>query len=139
MANITEHQPRRPPLPDSWIRKLFAEMHGNYGAKWVQMWATGERLQDGSDAGMKVAMSVWAEKLAGFADKPEAVRAVLNSLPDQVPTLPKFLELCREQARKIAPTAKMIENTLTEDQIRANRERIASMVQGLARKTRAAP
>jgi len=59
MSSITEHQPSRQPLPDSWIRKLFAEMHGNYGAAWGKMWATGERLPDGSDAGMKVAMSVW--------------------------------------------------------------------------------
>lgn len=99
MTNAVTSQQRQP-LPETWVRKLFAEMHGNYGSRWLSMWATGEKLADGSDAGVAVAMRVWAEKLAGFADKPEAIKAVLANLPETVPTLPKFLEACREQARK---------------------------------------
>ena len=97
---LARQQTQRSPLPDAWVRKLFAELHGNYGSRWLAMWATGEKLADGSDAGIAVAMRVWAEKLAGFADKPEAIKAVLANLPETVPTLPKFLESCREQARK---------------------------------------
>jgi len=52
------------------------------------------------DAGICNAMKTWSIKLAGFEDFPEAIDAVLASLPEDPPTLPHFLALCRDEARK---------------------------------------
>ncbi len=85
----------RQPLPLGWVRKLFAELQGNYGTRFLDMWRSGQTNVDGDDVGLQNAMSLWAERLGGFRDKPEAIRRVLDALPEHPPTLPKFLELCR--------------------------------------------
>jgi len=77
------------------VRKLFAELQGNYGTRFLDMWRSGQTNVDGDDVGLQNAMSLWAERLGGFRDKPEAIRRVLDALPEHPPTLPKFLELCR--------------------------------------------
>lgn len=130
---------QRQPLPDAWVRKLFAELHGNYGSRWLSMWATGEKLEDGSDAGMAVAMRVWAGKLSGFSDRPDAIKRVLANLPVEVPTLPKFLELCRESAR-VPSGALALENKPTAEQWARSREaakRIADLVRRMSVEPRA--
>ena len=65
----------RAPMPAKWVGRIFAELQGNYGSKFLSMWATGETLPNGSDAGLSIAMQVWGQKLAGFSDKPEAIKA----------------------------------------------------------------
>ena len=85
----------RQPLPIGWIRKLFAELQGNYGTRFLDMWRSGQTNIDGDDVGLQNAMSLWAEKLGGFRDKPEAIRRALDALPEHPPTLPRFVELCR--------------------------------------------
>ena len=85
----------RQPLPMGWIRKLFAELQGNYGTRFLDMWRSGQTNIDGDDVGLQNAMSLWAERLAGFADRPDAIRRVLDTLPKHPPTLPEFVELCR--------------------------------------------
>lgn len=78
-----------------WVRKLFAELQGSYGTRFLDMWRTGQTNVDGDDVGLQNAMSLWAEKLGGFRDRPEAIRRALNALPEHPPTLPRFVELCR--------------------------------------------
>ena len=81
------------PLPDSWIGRIFDHMSGLYGSKFSDLWR-------GSDLG--TVRRIWAEKLAGFASMPKAIKEALDALDDKPfpPTLPEFLALCREAGRR---------------------------------------
>ena len=113
------------PLPSAWIGKIFATMQGHYGSRFVNMWKTGDMLQNGQDAGYMNAMHTWAEKLGGFQDHPECIAYVLEGLPDTPPTLPQFLELCRRAPRK---EPLKLGHTLTPDEIKRNKERLDSLL-----------
>jgi hypothetical protein len=82
------------------VRKLFAELQGNYGTRFLDMWRSGQTNVDGDDVGLQNAMSLWAEKLAGFRERPDAIRRVLDTLPPHPPTLPEFVALCRQSCPK---------------------------------------
>ena len=90
----------RQPLKRSWVRKLFAELQGNYGTRFLDMWRSGQADTNGDDVGLQNAMDMWAEKLAGFRERPDAIRRVLDTLPKHPPTLPEFVELCRQSCPK---------------------------------------
>ena len=90
----------RQPLPLGWVRKLFAELQGNYGTRFLDMWRSGQADTNGDDVGLQNAMDMWAEKLAGFRERPDAIRRVLDTLPKHPPTLPEFVELCRTSCPK---------------------------------------
>lgn len=96
----------RQPLPMGWVRKLFGELQGNYGTRFLDMWRSGQTNVDNDDVGLLNAMELWAEKLAGFRDHPEAIRRVLDTLPPHPPTLPEFVALCRQSCPK--PTHKAL-------------------------------
>ncbi len=70
-------------------------MQGHYGTRFLNMWKTGQTLADGTDVGVKNAMACWAEKLSGFAEQPERIKRVLDTLPAEPPSLPQFVDLCR--------------------------------------------
>jgi len=118
----------RQPLPAIWVSKIFATMQGHYGARFVNMWKTGELLPNGQDAGYANAQRFWAEKLAGFEDHPECIAHALESLPDTPPTLPQFLELCRRAPRK---EPLMLVHNLTPEDIARNKERLNEIKQQL--------
>ncbi len=84
-------------LPELWIEKIFSEMLASYGSKFNDLWR-GSNLAD--------VKAMWARKLAGFEDKPKAIRAALDALDERPfpPTLPEFLLLCRDAARRFGPT-----------------------------------
>jgi hypothetical protein len=84
-----------PRLPERWVAKIFQELQGNYGSRFLNQWKTGQVLPDGSDLGHVNAMATWGKKLAGFASQPERIRRVLDDLPADPPSLPQFVELCR--------------------------------------------
>jgi hypothetical protein len=107
----------RAPMPAKWVSRIFAELQGNYGSKFLGMWATGETLPNGTDAGLSIAMQVWGQKLAGFADKPEAIKSVLATLPTFPPTLPEFLAMCRNAAQATLPVSARITNDPTAEEI----------------------
>jgi len=90
----------RQPLPLGWVRKLFGELQGNYGTRFLDMWRSGQTDTNGDDVGLQNAMALWAEKLAGFRERPDAIRRVLDTLPKHPPTLPEFVELCRTSCPK---------------------------------------
>ena len=83
----------RPALPDAWIGRIFDHMTGMYGSRFADLWR-------GSD--LNTVRRMWAEKLAGFADMPKAIKEALDALDDKPfpPTLPEFLALCREAGRR---------------------------------------
>jgi len=82
------------------VRKLFGELQGNYGTRFLDMWRSGQTDTNGDDVGLQNAMALWAEKLAGFRERPDAIRRVLDTLPKHPPTLPEFVELCRTSCPK---------------------------------------
>ena len=118
----------RPPLPMNWINKIFATMQGHYGTRFMNMWKTGESLDNGQDAGLYNAQRTWAEKLAGFEDHPECIAYVLESLPETPPTLPQFVDLCRRAPRK---EPLMLVHNLTPEDIARNKERLNEIKQQL--------
>lgn len=85
----------RQPLPLGWVRKLFAELQGSYGTRFLDMWRSGQSNIDGEDVGLLNALGLWAERLGGFRERPDALRRALDTLPKHPPTLPEFVELCR--------------------------------------------
>lgn len=82
------------------MRKLFGELQGNYGTRFLDMWRSGQTDTNGDDVGLQNAMDMWAEKLAGFRERPDAIRRVLDTLPPHPPTLPEFVALCRTSRPK---------------------------------------
>lgn len=109
------------PLPSAWINKIFATMQGHYGTRFLNMWKSGDTLDNGQDAGLYNAQRTWAEKLAGFEEHPECISHALESLPDIPPTLPQFLEMCRRAPKK---EKLMLVHNLTPDDIKRNKERL---------------
>lgn len=86
--------PAKPPaLPERWIEGLFDRMAAMYGSKFADLWRGTEPAK---------VRAMWAEKLAGFADQPKAIKAALDALDERPfpPTLPEFLQLCREAAKR---------------------------------------
>lgn len=95
-------------LPDGWVIRIFDHMAAMYGSKFADLWR-------GTDPEKVRAM--WAEKLARFADKPKAIKLAIDSLDDKPfpPTLPEFLALCREAAKRIGDNKPALPHKLTED------------------------
>ena len=87
---------KRMSLPEAWIDRIFERLSCFYGSKFADMWRGTDPVQ---------LKAVWSEKLAGFHDRPEIIRHALESLDDRPwpPTLPEFLEVCRNQARRLGP------------------------------------
>ena len=88
-------------LPERVIERIFAEMLAMYGAKFSDLW----RSADIADV-----KAMWARKLAGFESTPNVFRAALNALDDRPfpPTLPEFLSLCREAARRMGTSTPLL-------------------------------
>ena len=112
-------------LPDSWARKIFDEMHNHYGNRFLNMWKLNQYLPNGEDVGIVKAMNSWSEKLGGFSDHPECLRFALNNLPEEPPTLPTFVNLCRQAPKKFAPA---LDHKPTEEEIARNKSRFADVV-----------
>lgn len=102
-------------LPQRYVAKIFQELQGNYGARFLNQWKTGQVLEDGTDAGVINAMSMWGKKLFGFIDRPECIRHVLDRLPNDPPTLPQFVELCRDAARRMGAAQAALPHKMTAD------------------------
>lgn len=108
-------------LPERWVAKIFRELQGNYGSRFLNQWKTGQALEDGTDAGIRNAMQAWSKKLGGFADMPSVLSAVLACLPEEPPSLPEFVSLCRNQASRFAGgTARLEHKPTPEEKARAD-------------------
>jgi hypothetical protein len=113
------------PLPDSWVQKIFSTMLGHYGARWLNLWKLNQTLPNGEDVGVVNAMRTWAEKLGGFADHPECISRALETLPNEPPSLPQFLDMCRKAPLE---QPKALEHKLTDDDIKRNKERLEKLL-----------
>lgn len=103
-----------------WVRKLFGELQGSYGTRFLDMWRSGQTNLDGDDVGLLNAMALWAEKLAGFRDRPDAIRRALDNLPPHPPTLPEFVGLCRTNCPP--PEFKALPSPGPDEETRASRK-----------------
>lgn len=116
-------------MPDSWVEKLFQKFEDWYGAKWAAQYGSFPRER---------VKATWAEELAGFASIPGAIADALTvqKADEWPPTLPKFLQVCRDQARRIgtAPKGPVLEHKLSPEEIQRNRERIAAISASLSKK-----
>lgn len=91
-------------LPEPWVERIFQRMHGLYGNLWLDRYRVGQTNTNGLDVGIENAKTVWGEELAGFAARPGAIAHALDQLRHVrlPPTLPEFLELCRQAPRQEA-------------------------------------
>lgn len=83
-------------LRDTWVTEIFRRMELTFGSKFSNLW----RNVDPEEM-----RRYWAEKLAGFADNPEAIKSAMDACDARTepPNLPEFLQLCRDAARRQAP------------------------------------
>lgn len=109
-------------LPDRWVAKIFQDMQGNYGSRFLNQWKTGQSLPDGTDAGVRNAMNTWANKLGGFTDCPSVFATVLANLPAEPPSLPQFHESCRIAMKGEQDRQTKIEYKLSPEDIERNRQ-----------------
>ncbi|WP_119157441.1 hypothetical protein [Caldimonas tepidiphila] len=74
-------------LPSDWVDALFARLSVRYGRDFLSRW-------EGLD--LALVKADWAEELAGFAGRPEAIKHGLEHLPPgKPPTVGEFAALCR--------------------------------------------
>lgn len=117
-------------LPDDWIEKLFRKFEDWYGAKWA--------AQYGAFPRERVKRS-WAEELGGFDGAGVVIGKALeaqkgNPFP---PTLPEFLLLCREAARRVGGSGALaLPHKMTDEEMEINRQRAAELIGRLARSKR---
>ncbi|MDR2209375.1 MAG: hypothetical protein LBE22_10455 [Azoarcus sp.] len=102
-------QSKRTPLPDTLVERIFSQLQGMYGSLWLDRWRDGVQIERGGkrfDQGLLLAKATWAKELAGFADQPKRISVALDACRHRPlpPTLPEFIELCR-QAPDDAPAA----------------------------------
>lgn len=115
-------------LPRAWVEKIFTRLQGVYGREFLGQYGTG--MVNGVDPGIENAKQVWAEELAGFIRWPDAIAYALEHLPERTPNAIKFRELCRMSPRKEDKPLEL-EHKLTEEQMSANKKRVAEMLKGL--------
>ena len=114
-------------LPDLWVQKIFATLQGNYGSRFINMYKTGQQLDDGRDAGIVNAMNEWADKLGVYQDSPETLKLVLDALPKEPPVLPEFYALC-VQHRVIPKYAALPKPKVSQQEGKIQLDKIKAMM-----------
>lgn len=85
------------PLPAAWVDRLFARLQGVYGRDFTYQFSNVDST--GFDVGLANARQVWAEELGGFSEHPEAIAYALENLPERIPNVIVFREICRKAPR----------------------------------------
>lgn len=106
----------RPPLPSTEIARVFRELQGNYGSRFLNQWKTGQVTEGGSDAGVQNALRTWARALSGFADNLPAIDGALANLPEDPPSLPAFVQMCRAAAIRLNEGAPRLAHQMTPEE-----------------------
>lgn len=85
----------KPPLPMSWVDRIFTKLALIYGRRWAACW-------DGLD--IAAVKADWAHELASFTTWPEALAYALSNLPpDRPPTVLEFRAIARRAPQKAGP------------------------------------
>lgn len=118
-------------LPDAWIEKLFQKLEDFYGARWAALYGDFPRAR---------VMATWAEELAGFAALPDCLgRAVKAQLASpHPPTLPEFIAVCRNEARRRPVAAALPAPDVPAEVIAERRAVVAEFARRFGRRTDAA-
>lgn len=116
------------PLPSQWVDRVFAKLIGVYGN---QFGAKFSQVVDGVDIGIALAKQAWAEELAGFSDKPEAIAYALKNLPrDFPPNAIQFAELCRDGAKRIEPKLPALTHTYDYEHAKERMAEVMAVLRG---------
>lgn len=136
--------PSKPNLPASWVDRIWDRMQGRYGSLWLDRWRSGQTVDVAGqpmDAGILNAKRVWCDELGGFAERGDVISAALTACGSRPlpPTLPEFLQACRDAARTRGSATPRLEHTpSTEDWLRTRetaRRVLGSVSRLAARKT----
>lgn len=113
-------------LPENWINKIFSHMAGLYGSKFADLWK-GTDLED--------VKHLWAKKLGGFADQPNAIKQALDALDAKPfpPTLPEFLTMCREAGQRGLDAPKALPHYPTPGEIARAEEAAQKVLETVAK------
>lgn len=109
-----------------WIERLFARFLALYGERFSRMWA---------NADLAEVKATWADRLGGFQG--ESLAHALKACDERPypPTLPEFLGLCRDHARRIGDGAKRLPaSVLTPDVIAQRKAKAREMAERLSAK-----
>ena len=118
-------------LPDAWVERLFLRFAGIYGSQKVAaMWGD---LTEENVANVRL---MWGQALGEF--RAETIAAALAALPSRAsgwpPSLPEFVDLCRQAAQARANAepalAALAAPPVDPVQARANVERVTEAVAG---------
>ena len=81
-------------LPLQAVDRLFTRMAATYGAAWDRSLGS---------APINDVKSAWAHELSGFAERLEDIAWALENLPEAVPNVIAFRNLCRRAPQPEAP------------------------------------
>jgi hypothetical protein len=125
MMNSTPSPSTHSVLPEAWVERLFQKFEDFYGAKWAAQYGDFPRAR---------VKRTWAEELGGFAGPGEVIARALDAQKASPfpPTLPEFLTLCREAAKRVGNNVPQLGHTLSAEEIERNRKRVADLVASLA-------
>lgn len=88
----------RPSASGEISTRLFQRLHTAYGKHWLDMWA---------DAPMDRVKATWGDALAQF--RPDEIAQALEHLPKFPPTLPEFVDLCRQFRKPGKPALAIVD------------------------------
>lgn len=83
---------KRAASADAIVDRLFQRLGASYGKHWLDMWA---------GVPMGQVKATWADALAQF--QPATIAEALNDLGKFPPTLPEFVDLCKQRRKPDAP------------------------------------
>lgn len=103
-------QPNVSALPDAWIIRIFDHMAALYGSKFADLWR-------GTDA--EKVKGMWSQRLSGFSSQPACIKAALDALDERPfpPTLPEFIQLCRDAGRRFGTEQKALPHNPTPEEM----------------------
>ena len=111
---------RKTMLPIEWVDKLFQKLALTYGID------VAKRYSGLDPAAVK---QEWANCLAGFKHRPDAIKFALEHLPsDRAPTMLQFRDLCRQApppANKALPEPKADEAVVNKEMAKLAKDAFA--------------
>ena len=117
-------------IPSSWVDRIFARLQGVYGREFTGQFSVID--QNGNDAGLENAKTVWAQELGTFAYNSDAIAFALLNLPERAPNAIKFKELCRLAPRPTVDLRMGYSKTDADDKVaKENLDRIKNMMKSI--------
>ena len=103
-------------LPMQAVDRLFLRLGATYGAEWERMWE-GQPIS--------AVKTAWAHELAGFATRLSDVAWALENLPERVPNVIAFRNLCRQSPAQ--PVPRLPEPPADPERVRAELAKLGTL------------